>query len=487
MKKAQIMEIKDSYAIGFSDGEFIKLNKKAGLSVGDEIIFLDEDRFDQSQWSVNWKAMSGIVAACFAILIFAASIYMNQFMVYAVVTLDINPSVELRLNKQNEILSVEAMNQDGQELLDLDIEGLSVDEAIELLVGEAVADGFVDILNDDYVMITTVPLRDNEIQAEEIEAKITMRVNEAKTLQSVNIAIVRADKDELDQAIIEEKPLGLIAISDETDLTDIDTVDAFFTNEDNLRIFEKKNKIIYKYKSEDGQHVEVEIEADENGSTISVDVKGQGQSNGNDALPDQAQGNGYGLDKNTDNPDDTSIDLEDVLENEGKDKSSNGQGNKNGLDKDQEDDSDTKQADEVEDKDEEDSGVYDEESLESFLDKLALIQHNHKEVEAFVWETRTKLMQGNASYKEMKEEAQDMWMTYKDEWNEAVKDRDRLSEEDNDYDGERNRQEDQEDKDTNGDQEDKDSNGKNPGDNPADNGQGGPGSDSGQGSGKGNN
>ncbi len=391
MRKAQIMEINSSYAVGFSKGEFLKLKKKAGMKIGDEVIFLDEDRYNNKKRQVNWRALSGVAAACIVVLILVLSTYMNHYMVYAIVTLDINPSVELKLNKQNEILSMKAMNKDGVELMNVNIEGLTIEEAVEVLVTEAVADGFIDTAGDDYILVTTVPIKKKDDLAEEIESKIEGYVREAKTLQSVNIAMTSASKNELDRAVIEEKPLGLIAISDQEDLRDIDTVESFFTNDDNLKIFEKKNKIIYKYKDESGKGLKAGIVIDEDTPDINNDLKDQGHKKNQgikNADTDEAVYNGD----------------QDQLKLEEKDI----------------------------------SGMDHEELLMECLDKLSLIQDKHDEVETFLRETRTKLIQEKANYKELKDQADVLLKKYKDEWNEAAKDREGLSDQEGNSD--RNRE-----------------------------------------------
>lgn len=394
MKKAVIMEMRDEFVIGLSEGQFIKLKKKKHMDVGQEILFSEKDILKTRQLPSNWKQYASAAAACIVIIMFSMIYYVNNMMVYAVVTVDINPSVELKLNRQNEVIEIEAMNDDGAELLNVDIGGLTIDEAISVLVDEAYADGFLDPVEGDYVMVTTVPVRNNEEVNKVIQNEIKLRVDSDKTLQSVNIALVESTTDELNQAVIEEKPLGLIAISDETDLTDVDTVEAFFDNQENVRIFEKKNKIIYKFKTEDGQHVEVEIETEEDGTTIEVEVKDPGSN-----------GNAFGKSKDKDD------DLDD-----------------DNLDDDDFDD----------DEDDDDSNL---DSLEDFIEKLMVIQDDIKEVKEFVAMAQAEIEKDLDEYKDLRNDAKDLWEIYKDQWQQGIQDQDRdRDSEDDEFEGERERE-----------------------------------------------
>lgn len=90
--------------------------------------------------------------------------YYNSNKTASVVTIDINPSIELSLNENNKVLSALALNEDASILLsDLTLKGLSLEEATEILVNEAIETGYIDELSDDNDIIVTSYNDDDEI------------------------------------------------------------------------------------------------------------------------------------------------------------------------------------------------------------------------------------------------------------------------------------------------------------------------------------
>ena len=72
-----------------------------------------------------------------------------------VVTVDINPSVQLSVDADNKVLEAKALNADAEALLaTLNLEGLPAPEAVQLIVGAAVVLGYIDAAaTDNYVAI----------------------------------------------------------------------------------------------------------------------------------------------------------------------------------------------------------------------------------------------------------------------------------------------------------------------------------------------
>lgn len=74
----------------------------------------------------------------------------------SVVTIDINPSIELGLNEDNKVVSSLALNEDASVLLsDLNLKGLTLEEATELIVNDAIETGYIDELSDENDVVVT--------------------------------------------------------------------------------------------------------------------------------------------------------------------------------------------------------------------------------------------------------------------------------------------------------------------------------------------
>lgn len=98
----------------------------------------------------NWTKRLAAVAAALALVIglgAGAGLYRTNRAVAATVSLDVNPSVELTVNRKDRILSVNANNEDGKTILgDMDLTGSSLDVAVNALVGSMVRNGYLNEL-----------------------------------------------------------------------------------------------------------------------------------------------------------------------------------------------------------------------------------------------------------------------------------------------------------------------------------------------------
>ena len=116
------------------------------------------------------------------------------------VSLDINPSIELGVNVFDVVVSAEAYNDDGDKVLEnLDVEGGSVEDAINEIVDSAIADGYVEEDGTSVISITTET--DDGVLAEELEeaaeegVENALEENETEAeIEKDNVALERRDQ-----------------------------------------------------------------------------------------------------------------------------------------------------------------------------------------------------------------------------------------------------------------------------------------------------
>jgi len=128
--KAVIVKIEGLYASALcKNGTFVRIKNK-NYSVG-QVIMLKKQ-------SVMVKSA---LAASAAVAVLALSVGVWAYVTpYAYVSMDVNPSVEYTLNRFDRVLTVKAVNDDGQEILkEVKLENLknkTIDEAIAKTVAE---------------------------------------------------------------------------------------------------------------------------------------------------------------------------------------------------------------------------------------------------------------------------------------------------------------------------------------------------------------
>jgi len=119
--KGIVLEVKEDEAIVLSkDGTFQVVKRKYGepLSVGDEV---EIPAFHEHVQNKKWFGYPtfALMVSCFVILLAAigAVVMWPDNTAVAYVNFDLNPSVELSVNRSMEVLSLVGMNHEGKELV----------------------------------------------------------------------------------------------------------------------------------------------------------------------------------------------------------------------------------------------------------------------------------------------------------------------------------------------------------------------------------
>ncbi len=90
-----------------------------------------------------------LLAAVCVVIVLVLGIFAFQYRqshtVQSILTVDVNPSVELRLNQKARVVEAVAVNEDGAELLkDMDLRGTELNVAVNALMGAMLRYGYVD-------------------------------------------------------------------------------------------------------------------------------------------------------------------------------------------------------------------------------------------------------------------------------------------------------------------------------------------------------
>lgn len=149
----------------------------------------------------KWAPMA--VAACLALLLVgggAGYYYQSVNGVASIVSLDVNPSIELKVNKNEKVLSATPMNDDAKEILDgMNLKGTQADVAMNAIIGSLLQHGYVDELANS-ILITVED--DDQARGEKLQQALTQQADAALASAQVNGAIlsqVMAHSDELSQ------------------------------------------------------------------------------------------------------------------------------------------------------------------------------------------------------------------------------------------------------------------------------------------------
>lgn len=111
-----------------------------------------------TQKKKNWAIRVGAIAAALVLiagLSYGLGIYRADHTVMSTISLDVNPSIELTVNRKERVLSATARNQDGEKILSgMELKGSHMDVAVNAILGSMVRNGYLtDVANSILVSV----------------------------------------------------------------------------------------------------------------------------------------------------------------------------------------------------------------------------------------------------------------------------------------------------------------------------------------------
>ena len=134
--KAVVLEIKENWAAVLCEDGVVRKIKKGKLSVGDSLDISPESRGKILSLGSFRRYIAGSAAALLLLTAGAGGVYSyNTVWACSYVSLDINPSIEYTLNRQNYVIKVKGLNEEGQgivdELMKTSLHHATLEEALE--------------------------------------------------------------------------------------------------------------------------------------------------------------------------------------------------------------------------------------------------------------------------------------------------------------------------------------------------------------------
>lgn len=158
MFKGIVIEIQEDYIIVMKEGgEFERIINKHKVDIGQAIFFFEEDIVSIKSKAKVIKFSQWIkpLAAIAALLIIMINPLINLINptnnIYAVLTFDINPSIELELDKEGKIIRAIGKNDDGKSLDLNEVNGLTIEEGIKRLETILTEDNY--LLNNSSLLV----------------------------------------------------------------------------------------------------------------------------------------------------------------------------------------------------------------------------------------------------------------------------------------------------------------------------------------------
>ena len=136
-----------------------------------------------------------LIAACLAVMLLCGGggvFYQQAHAVASVVSLDVNPSIELKVNRNEKVLVCTPLNEDAKAILadmggGADLKGAKLDVAVNAIVGSLVRNGYLDSISS--AIMISVEDKD-AARAEKLQRELTSAVDGVLQTSEAKAAIL---------------------------------------------------------------------------------------------------------------------------------------------------------------------------------------------------------------------------------------------------------------------------------------------------------
>ena len=140
------------------------------------------------------RRLSGLIAACLMVAILGGSgvYYQRANAVASVVSLDVNPSIELKVNRSEKVLVCTPLNEDAKAILadmsnGADLKGAKLDVAVNAIVGSLVRNGYLSSISS--AIMISVEDKDT-VRAEKLQRELTNTVDDVLQTSASKAAVL---------------------------------------------------------------------------------------------------------------------------------------------------------------------------------------------------------------------------------------------------------------------------------------------------------
>ena len=140
------------------------------------------------------RKWTSLIAACLAVMLLGGGgvFYQRANAVASVVSLDVNPSIELKVNRSEKVLACTPLNEDAKAILadmggGADLKGAKLDVAVNAIVGSLVRNGYLDSISS--AIMISVEDKDTA-RAEKLQRELTSTVDGVLQTSAAKAAVL---------------------------------------------------------------------------------------------------------------------------------------------------------------------------------------------------------------------------------------------------------------------------------------------------------
>ncbi len=206
--KGIVAELHNNYMIVITQkGDFVRQRKQAGCNIGDEVT-INTVNINKYMRQISAMAASLILIA---MLITGAYAYYSP---YSYISVDINPSLGLSINRFERVIAVKALNEDAEKLLKSSggINNKNLNTAVSKILETAYDSGYLKDNEENSVMFTV------STENESKQLKITEEINKvsseelSKLSSNYTIILEKVEVEDYKKAVTENISPGKVIL-----------------------------------------------------------------------------------------------------------------------------------------------------------------------------------------------------------------------------------------------------------------------------------
>jgi len=236
MNKGKVIDIQKKYAVVMNDQmAYEKIEKRNGLSVGKEIYYFEEDLYKEIK---RPGKKYFLVAAVLFMMLFIQPLLVAEE-AYGYISVDINPSIQLEVDRDLQVLAVEAINYDGETIIEEEWTGKDAKEVITLIIEETKISG---LLNDtrDFVLVSYYFNDDDSTSELNLLRALDELFNDKA--HDYEVAVIKSDAINLAEAKEAKESIGKQIVNKkmDTEVEDLLTARESIKKDQDFKIYKKE-------------------------------------------------------------------------------------------------------------------------------------------------------------------------------------------------------------------------------------------------------
>lgn len=153
----------------------------------DNVTQFENVKAKKKNW-IKWVSAAAAVAVIAAFSSFGAVYYTNNIAVNSGIVLDVNPSIEIKLNAKEKVLDVVAGNADAEKILDgMELKGTDLNVTVNALLGSMCKYGYIDSASNS-ILVTVED--DDAAHGAQMQQRIVDEINRILSSQSIDGAVL---------------------------------------------------------------------------------------------------------------------------------------------------------------------------------------------------------------------------------------------------------------------------------------------------------